>query len=352
MPEPDISEIQKESQLKNAKKKFLNGWTIEQEKLLAEWADIAMSYRWLHDHAEKHYKRLNYFITIPVIVLSTLTGTASVGLSSVVGDNLIAQKYAQLGIGGVSIITGILSTLGNYLRFAQLEESNKNAAMSWSKFHRMIRTELALHPDRRQDCQDFLKHCRNDLDRLIENAPEIHKIAIEEFHRKIGSIKDFKIPDVIDNLDKTEIYTNDNLRLKQLALETALVINSKKELMRDLEFTDSDIRLYERIENRLKTIREEEYGDIGKLDLSISQGNSTTKPSSPVVEVNDELLERQLTSHILKKLPQNKSSNKISVKVDNLPADSIITSSSFQDTSGEKFSIKPTKNQVVSGNKL
>jgi hypothetical protein len=338
---PEIEPTKNEIQLKVAKKKFLNGWTYEQEKLLAEWADIAMCYRWLHDRAEKHYKRANYFITIPVIILSTLTGTASVGLSSIVGDDLTAQKYAQLGIGGVSIITGILSTLGNYLRFAQLQEGNKNAALSWSKFHRMIRSELSLHPDRRQDCQDFLKHCRNDLDRMLENAPEIHTIAIDEFNKKIGSIKDLKVPNVIDNLEKTEIFTNDNLRLKQLALETALVINSKKELMRDLEFSENDIRLYERIEKRLKNLREEEYGDIGKIDLVLSTNASVVSSStSPVAEINEDNFEEELMIQASKGLSPLKSTENIQIKVDNKKIP----------TSSESFNIKPTKNQVVTLN--
>jgi hypothetical protein len=346
---PEVEESKNQIQVKNIKKKFLNGWTYEQEKLLAEWADIAMCYRWLHDRAEKYYKHLNYLITIPVIILSTLTGTASVGLSSVVGDNLTAQKYAQLGIGGVSIITGILSTLGNYLRFAQLQEGNRNAALNWSKFHRMIRSELSLHPDRRQDCQDFLKHCRNDLDRMLENAPEIHVKAIDEFNSKIGSIKDIKLPNVIDNLEKTEIFSNDNLRLKQLALETALVINSKKELMKDLEFSESDIKLYEKIEKRLKNLREEEYGDIGKLDLTLSSTSSlvssnTSKIQTPVAEINKEALENELVLQASTGLSSVESNNKITVKVDE---------SKNPQSNNDSFFLKPIKNIIgVPGGKI
>ena len=36
-------------------KRFLNGWSREQETLMAEWSDLAMCYRWLHDKSEKHY---------------------------------------------------------------------------------------------------------------------------------------------------------------------------------------------------------------------------------------------------------------------------------------------------------
>ena len=90
------------------KGKFHNGWTEEQEELMEKWADMAACYRWLHDRCEKLYSKNNMGITIPVIILSTLTGTASVGLNGLVGDNPDTQKYAQVGIGIVSLIAGIL----------------------------------------------------------------------------------------------------------------------------------------------------------------------------------------------------------------------------------------------------
>lgn len=246
---------------KDKKKRFLNGWTREQEELMSQWADIAMCYRWLHGRSESYYKNLNNLITIPVIILSTLTGTASVGLSSIVGDNQSAQKYAQLSIGGVSIIIGILSTLGNYLRFAQLQEGNRVASQLWGKFHRNISAELALHPDRRMDSTEFIKLCRTELDRLIESAPELYYYAVKEFNNKYGKINTITLPDEAERIEHTKIFLDDNLRLKQLALDAALVIRSKKDLVKDMEFSDKEIRIFDTIENRLKKHHENEFGD-------------------------------------------------------------------------------------------
>ena len=36
-----------------AKKKFNNGWTREIETLMAEWADKAVCYRWMHEKTER-----------------------------------------------------------------------------------------------------------------------------------------------------------------------------------------------------------------------------------------------------------------------------------------------------------
>ena len=152
----------------NKVKKFQNGWTEEQEKLLAKWSDYAACYRWLHDRTEKKLSSKNNLITIPVIILSTITGTASVGLTGLVGDVPNGQKYGQVAIGMVSLFTGILTTLGNFFRYAQNSEAHRVAAVSWSKFNRLISVELAQKPDDRMDSLDFINICRQDLDRLIK----------------------------------------------------------------------------------------------------------------------------------------------------------------------------------------
>jgi hypothetical protein len=233
------------------KKKFMNGWTKEQEKLMADWSDIAMCYRWLHNRSEGYYQNMNFVITIPVIILSTLTGTANFGLTSIVGNDPTLQKYANLAIGGVSIITGILSTLGNFLRFAQLMESHRVASVSWGKFQRLVAVELALHPNDRLDCQDFLKICRQDLDRLIEQSPPIPEFAVKEFDRKFGRIRDIKKPDICNNLERTGVFVDNNTRLVQLATDAALMLKSKKRLLKELVLTDVERKISEKVDEKL-----------------------------------------------------------------------------------------------------
>ena len=93
----------------NKKKETFIPWTREQEELLAEWAEKGSCYRWLHGRSEKKYRCLNYTFTIPVIILSTLTGTANFAMDSFVPET--HKQYASAGVGSVNIFAGILSTL-------------------------------------------------------------------------------------------------------------------------------------------------------------------------------------------------------------------------------------------------
>lgn len=219
-----------------------NGWTKEQEELMAGWADIAAGYRWMHDKGEKKTATSNMWITVPVIILSTLTGSANFMLQTIVTEPE-SQKFAQIGIGAVSIFTGILTTLGNFFRYAQSSESNRVASISWGKFQRQIAIELALHPLERIDSLDFLKICRTELDRLIEQSPPIPDDIIFAFEKEFQDLKDFKRPDIAHGVDHTKTFNNNTERVKQLAVEAAIMLKQKRRVWHEAMMPEVDKRV-------------------------------------------------------------------------------------------------------------
>jgi len=241
----------------NKQSKFQNGWTEEQEKLLAKWSDYAACYRWLHDRSEKKFSKSNNLITIPVIVLSTVTGTASVGLNGLVGDVPNGQKYGQIAIGIVSLFMGVLTTLGNYFRYAQNSEAHKVAAVAWGKFNRSITVELAQKPDDRINSLDFINLSRADLDRLIEQSPQIPDDIIQKFELEFQGQEDLIRPDICNNIEHTTVYNNSKSRMKQLVAEMALNLKHKKKLLRDEIIPDLDIRMKIMVEKTIKEYEKE-----------------------------------------------------------------------------------------------
>ena len=193
-------EFKKEDKKKDS---LLSIWTREQEELLAEWAEKASCYRWLHSRAEKKYRCRNYAFTIPVIILSTLSGTANFGMDSFVPEE--NKSIAMAGVGSVNIIAGIISTLANFLRFAELMEAHRSSGVSWSKLGRDISVELALDPKRRKPALDFLNVCRAEYDRLIEQSPLVDDSILKQFHNKFHDT-DINKPEMCNGLDKCEIY--------------------------------------------------------------------------------------------------------------------------------------------------
>ena len=75
MTDPKKGENKEEEETPN--KKLNVKWTEQHETILIDWADKAMCYSWLHSRAYMFYNVFNMLFTIPVIVISTITGTAN-----------------------------------------------------------------------------------------------------------------------------------------------------------------------------------------------------------------------------------------------------------------------------------
>lgn len=187
-------------------------WSPEVERLLAEWSEKASCYRWLHNRAEKKYRLRYYSFSLPVIVLSTLSGAASVGLSS-----YVPEKHQQTGsaiVGCVNIFAGIISTLQQFFKFAEQNEAHRSAGVAWSKLGRNISIELAIDPNRRTNCHDFLAIGRAEYDRLIEQSPLIGDDIIAQFKSKFKAYEVSK-PAITNGLDRCVIYVRPDDRSRR-----------------------------------------------------------------------------------------------------------------------------------------
>jgi len=211
-------------------------------------------------------------ITVPVIILSTLTGSASFVMNSLVGDNPTGQKYAQIGIGSVSIFTGILTTLGNFFRYAQNSESNRVASIAWGKFQRQIAVELALSPMERLDCSDFLGIARAELDRLIEQSPPIPDGIIVEFEKEFESVPMLKRPDIAHGVEHTHIFKNTDSRLKQLAVDATVFMKQKRKVWGDAISPNIDLKVKEELGKHVPGLVER----IRQLEERLQGGGSRT----------------------------------------------------------------------------
>lgn len=157
-------------------------WNDQTETLLRSWGDISSCYNWMHDKSFRKYQKKNFKFSLPVIILSTLTGTLNLALQGYVPAQYMT--YAQAGIGGVNIFTGILTTLQNYFRYAENSESHRNASVGWGKLQRNISIELTYDRLSRKDADSFIKVCRMEYDRLLEQSPIILTEIINLFKKK------------------------------------------------------------------------------------------------------------------------------------------------------------------------
>ena len=183
-------------------------WTCEHEQILIEWADKAMCYRWLHSKANAMYSSLNAWYTIPVIIISTLTGTANFAQERV---PLAYQNFFVMIVGGFNILAGIISTIQQFLKITQLNEAHRVSGIAWDKFYRNVKIELAKHPDERMPVLQMIKMCKEEFDRLMETSPVIPDKIVKTFKVSFNNTLNFdKIvkPEICDVLISTDTYRN------------------------------------------------------------------------------------------------------------------------------------------------
>ena len=218
-------------------------WTPEHEIVLADWADKSVCYKWLHLKSNEKYHSLHIWYTIPVIVMSTLTGTANFAQSKIPPDFL---NYAVMIIGGVNILAGIITTIQQFLKINELNEAHRVASISWDKFYRRLKVELSKNPLERQPVREFFNSSTDEYDRLMEASPMIDEDILKKFKNTFegsftkDSVKiDFKElskPEICDTLEtvkksiykKSEEYRKEQI-FKDLLGDIMLVSESKND---------------------------------------------------------------------------------------------------------------------------
>jgi hypothetical protein len=160
----------------------IDDWSFEIEELLSSWGEISMCYAYLHNFSQRKYKKKYHHLQIPIIILSTLTGTANFATDSYVPKDF--QQGFSAGVGSFNIMCGILGTLLAFLKYAEIYEGHRISALAWSKLGRAIEIELSLHDKKRKPCRDFLKVCRAEYDNLLESSPNIDLDIIQMFNKK------------------------------------------------------------------------------------------------------------------------------------------------------------------------
>lgn len=255
-------------------------WSQDNEKILVEWCDIAQCYKWLNFRCHCKLSTMHAWFTIPAIILSTVTGTASFAQSTLPPH---VQAYAPAVIGTINLLVGILTTVQQYLKVSEKNEAHRVSSIAWDKFARNVRIELAKKPEERDKAGHFIKMCRQEFDRLMETSPSIDDKTVSEFKTKFKNKPGFdkvKKPDICDRIISAEetrnrwyenityidedefddagtiaIRNRDNFILEQ----QRILLEREDELLRHVAFQKKLDELKQQdIENVARQLREEE----------------------------------------------------------------------------------------------
>jgi hypothetical protein len=159
-----------------------SSWTPKVEKLLQEWHRRVYAAQTAYYEEAERLRRRNYQLGIPVVIVSSLVGTAV--FSDVAKDGNI-----RWFVGSVSILAAVLASLQTFLKFGENATLHGAAADWFSAIRRDIEQVLALPPNMRGKPKACLDGVRQEMNRAGQKSPELserlwkrvaHRFGVEE----------------------------------------------------------------------------------------------------------------------------------------------------------------------------
>lgn len=198
-----------------------NEWTDPQENLLVTWAEKSSGYAWLHQKSVSIYKRRNLKLSIPAAIFGYVAGITILLSNDIINDcdNTTIGPLMRAIIGIISITAGILSNFQEMFTFKEEGEKHRIAALRFLSLFREISCELSLDPRFRSAPIDYITLKRFELDKILEQSPDIPVVVIKEFKQTFQHLSIHK-PDPVTGLQtiipygKEENYIKNYITLK------------------------------------------------------------------------------------------------------------------------------------------
>jgi hypothetical protein len=193
-------------------------WHKQQENILKTWGEQSSCYRYMHFKAYQKYKKMSMRFTLPIIIISTLTGTANFAQETFPTS---WKKFVPVGIGGLNLVAAIMTTILQFLKINELMESHRVSSVHYGKLSRSIRLQMTLpRYERSHNGSEFVEFCNQEYDRLIEQSPPIPGKILKMFEKEYPQLK---VPLTPLNKKKSGCFPccEDNIDLKDKELELA-----------------------------------------------------------------------------------------------------------------------------------
>jgi hypothetical protein len=180
-------------------------WNDSLEEYFSSLGERSHCLNWLHARAEISFSAKRVFIDLPVIILSAVTGFASVGSTTLFTD----QRLASVILGVVSLFVSILNTTGTYFNFAKRAEAHRISAIEYAKLFRYVLVEMSLPRAERLPPKELLRMTKEATDRLAEVSPLIPTHIIADFRRQFEDnvkYKDVSKPEITNGLEAIYVF--------------------------------------------------------------------------------------------------------------------------------------------------
>jgi hypothetical protein len=134
---------------------------------------------------------------------------------------------------------------------------------------------------------DVLKVCRSELDRMIEQSPQIPDNVIEQFEKEFVNTPNLKKPDIAHGIDHTKVFKDTEGLMTKMAADATIMLQQKRKVWHEAMMPDVDRRLNKKmsdlsgnfnlvLEEKLKAL-EEKIGARGGMPSALVRGSTSMR---------------------------------------------------------------------------
>jgi hypothetical protein len=314
-------------------KKPPNEWHPQQAKLLKDWAEVASSYRWMHNQAYMIYKKKNLHFMLPLIIMSTVAGTANFAQTTFPPS---IRSFVPQIIGGINLISAIMTTIYQFLKISEFMESHRISSINYGKLARTITVELNLPvKDRGSGGAECVKITRTEIDRLIEQSPAIPKNVLLWYEQKFSG-KGLAEPEIV-LINKVDVYEDTDNKTATTIAEAGMKLKNliKKPLFKSLlpSSLSPTSKKKEEIKDELNTLKSNKFVSV----FSDFMSKKPVLPPLKVVTPEHILITNPIEESIIVE-PQSPLDIEVGNVVEDLINDTVLSSSVADDLEALKNS--------------
>ena len=154
-------------------------WTPKMEQLLEEWHARVYAAQAAYYEVAEQLRRRNYQLGIPVVIVSSVVGTA-------VFADLGQDSTYKWVVGSISLAAAVLASLQTFLKFGENATLHGAAADWFSAIRRDIEQVLALPPELRGHPKQCLDSIRQEMNKAGQKSPELSERLWRRISRRFG----------------------------------------------------------------------------------------------------------------------------------------------------------------------
>lgn len=182
---------------------------------LTEYIDRLEELKWIHSRSSEYYERRNLAITIPSIVLTSLSGIMSF-MSTSSGVSQQFQYISSITVGIIAAISSLVQALSSTLQFGTKSELHRDVADRYEKIITSIKFEFVDHSD-----ENFIEELEKQIIEVQNMCKYFPPMFFYEQYRQYKKKE-------LDELRKLEIV-NENKTIQTDPYELTSIVIDKQE---------------------------------------------------------------------------------------------------------------------------